>query len=217
MTSKIHSYDREDETVTWDKHRCLHVAACVQAQPRAFNPKAKPWVQPDNVSADAVLEAVLGCPTGALHLVRSDGSTPEPTPGSNTATIVIDGPIHVRGDVTIETLEGERILSDTRLALCRCGLSSNKPLCDNSHVDAFTDLGSLSEAVCAVVTEALDAGALTIRPRPDGPVLFEGPLTVVAADGTSITRTKGALCRCGASANKPFCDGAHKGIAFSAP
>jgi CDGSH-type Zn-finger protein len=48
-------------------------------------------------------------------------------------------------------------------------------------------------------------------------VFFEGPVTVVASDGTAVTREKGAFCRCGASANKPFCDGAHRGIGFEAP
>ena len=50
----------------------------------------------------------------------------------------------------------------------------------------------------------------------DGPYIIEGPVAVVDADQTSIARrrTPIALCRCGASANKPFCDGSHQTTGF---
>jgi CDGSH-type Zn-finger protein len=56
----------------------------------------------------------------------------------------------------------------------------------------------------------------TIRPHVDGPLNVEGELELLASDGTSIQKTVQAwLCRCGQSANKPFCDGAHKRAGFS--
>ena len=49
----------------------------------------------------------------------------------------------------------------------------------------------------------------------DGPYLLEGTIIIVDKDGTeNIKEGKTALCRCGASKNKPFCDGSHKGIEF---
>jgi CDGSH-type Zn-finger protein len=50
----------------------------------------------------------------------------------------------------------------------------------------------------------------------DGPVLIYGQVTLLDHDGTVIpTRPKGvALCRCGNSGNKPFCDGTHSKIGF---
>lgn len=47
---------------------------------------------------------------------------------------------------------------------------------------------------------------------PDGPLLVRGRPVILDADGTEISRGRGtvALCRCGASAIKPFCDGTHK-------
>jgi CDGSH iron-sulfur domain-containing protein 3 len=57
-----------------------------------------------------------------------------------------------------------------------------------------------------------------IRMRPNGPFLVEGPFELVDSEGHaySISPDKPAiaLCRCGQSANRPFCDGAHKGCEF---
>lgn len=60
---------------------------------------------------------------------------------------------------------------------------------------------------------------VTITPRDNGPYLVKGPVTIVDAEGRSFD-TKGretiALCRCGGSSTKPFCDGTHAKIGFSA-
>jgi CDGSH-type Zn-finger protein len=52
----------------------------------------------------------------------------------------------------------------------------------------------------------------------DGPYLVKGPLTLLDAEGNEFgaERATVALCRCGGSANKPFCDGAHKKVDFRA-
>jgi CDGSH-type Zn-finger protein len=58
-----------------------------------------------------------------------------------------------------------------------------------------------------------------IRASPNGPYLVRGPLTVVDAAGGEHPIADGktvALCRCGGSTTKPFCDGTHSKIGFSA-
>ncbi len=59
---------------------------------------------------------------------------------------------------------------------------------------------------------------VTITTMDNGPLLVKGPVTVQDAAGAAylIEKDVVALCRCGASANKPFCDGTHKGLGFSA-
>ena len=61
---------------------------------------------------------------------------------------------------------------------------------------------------------------VSIRIRDDGPLLIEGPFTLLDGEGNPVpldpAKPAFALCRCGASANKPFCDGAHKGCDFKA-
>lgn len=58
-----------------------------------------------------------------------------------------------------------------------------------------------------------------ITPYRDGPLLVRGPFRLVDQDGEPIEvghRTV-ALCRCGKSRIRPFCDGTHKAVRFDAP
>jgi CDGSH-type Zn-finger protein len=59
-----------------------------------------------------------------------------------------------------------------------------------------------------------------IRLRDNGPLVIQGPVRIVDAEGREFTlpteKPQIALCRCGQSANKPFCDGAHKQCGFLA-
>jgi CDGSH-type Zn-finger protein len=58
--------------------------------------------------------------------------------------------------------------------------------------------------------------AVTVKPLPDGPLMLKGECEVLDAQGNPLPPKGGDiyLCRCGASANKPFCDGSHKKISF---
>ena len=61
--------------------------------------------------------------------------------------------------------------------------------------------------------------AVKISIRPNGPYLVEGDVEVVDVNGNKVDTTgrpKIALCRCGASVTKPFCDGTHSKIGFQA-
>ncbi|MGI8836648.1 MAG: CDGSH iron-sulfur domain-containing protein [Pyrinomonadaceae bacterium] len=59
---------------------------------------------------------------------------------------------------------------------------------------------------------------VTIRPSKNGPYIVEGNVDFYDTDGNKMTLDKPriALCRCGASSNKPFCDGTHSKIGFQA-
>ncbi|MEU7590581.1 CDGSH iron-sulfur domain-containing protein [Micromonospora sp. NPDC049230] len=63
-----------------------------------------------------------------------------------------------------------------------------------------------------------EPAATTITPYEDGPLLVRGDFALVTPDGEHIDARRGtvALCRCGKSALKPFCDGTHKAINFQA-
>ena len=216
MESKVISYPGVDVTVTYDLKRCIHAAECVKGLPAVFNPDKKPWVDPDLASADEVAEVIGHCPTGALKYKRHDDGAEEPIPTENAISIVENGPLYVRGDVTIYSSEGEELLKDTRIALCRCGASKNKPLCDMAHNKAgFKDVGGLGEVKFKQIELEPGTTGLKITLANNGPLLLEGAVTLSSADGqASAEGSKGALCRCGASANKPFCDGTHKSIGF---
>jgi len=59
-----------------------------------------------------------------------------------------------------------------------------------------------------------------IKVKPNGPLVVSGPITIVDVEGNEYELPPGtayALCRCGASENKPFCDKSHQRIGFTAP
>jgi len=56
--------------------------------------------------------------------------------------------------------------------------------------------------------------SVKITIRENGPYLVEGEYTLVDANGNEVPIVKKALCRCGGSTTKPFCDGTHSKIGF---
>ena len=62
--------------------------------------------------------------------------------------------------------------------------------------------------------------SVTIRCREDGPLVIHGSVRIVDHLGNVLTPPPGkeliALCRCGHSGNRPFCDGSHKRCGFKA-
>ena len=57
----------------------------------------------------------------------------------------------------------------------------------------------------------------TVVPMRDGPFYVRGAVEVTAPDGTvAEAETRVALCRCGASANPPYCDNSHRAVGFRA-
>jgi CDGSH-type Zn-finger protein len=55
---------------------------------------------------------------------------------------------------------------------------------------------------------------VTIKIRENGPYLVDGEFTLVDHNGNEVPIVKRALCRCGGSTMKPFCDGTHSKIGF---
>src|SRR5207253_9288847 len=120
-----------------------------------------------------------------------------------------NGPLYVRGSVEVRAADGTLVARDVRVALCRCGASGNKPFCDNRHrVAGFVDAGDVFEG--GVKPGPAEDGPLRITLETNGPYRLEGSFEVVSLDGrVRLTGGQAALCRCGKSRNKPFCDGTH--------
>lgn len=135
----------------------------------------------------------------------------------NTIQIFENGPLYFHGNIEVQDSEGNTLLTKNKVALCRCGGSSNKPVCDGTHKkiefkgDTTADTSGLPES------SGGSSGKLVLKPRKSGPILVEGRYTIESGKNGTYTSEKNiALCRCGASANKPFCDGTHKEIGFTA-
>ena len=200
-------------TISFDGSRCIHARRCVIAQPGVFKANVQgAWIDPDAASTEELMFVALNCPSGAIQVTRRDGGAPEPIPLVNTIAVRENGPLAVHAPMEIG---GEA--AGMRATLCRCGASSNKPYCDGSHVGA----GFLASGEPTTKTsEPLAArdGALKITPYPNGPLGVSGAVEILSGTGRTIERTQAtALCRCGGSKNKPYCDGTHKAIGFVAP
>ena len=126
-------YKNDEISVLWEPMLCIHVGNCFRGLPDVFQPQSRPWVKVEAGTADQIAEVVMTCPTGALHFERRDGGPHETQPGETTIDARPNGPLYVRGRIRITGPGGQLIREDTRVALCRCGHSGNKPFCDGSH------------------------------------------------------------------------------------
>ena len=210
--AKQQQYPGNEIDVTWDGRLCIHISECGNAKGDLFVMGRDPWCTPDISSKENVREIVERCPTGALSYVDKEGKPEEPA-AENSVVVSCNGPLFISGDLELEGAPQDMPGVQFRVALCRCGASANKPFCDNSHQKAgFTDYGSVGETGSR---SSEIGGKLSIKPLPDGPLLVKGNLTIVSGSGRIAWRgSDAALCRCGASKNKPFCDGSHKAAGF---
>jgi len=215
MDEDLHQYRGEKIEVTWNARRCIHVAECLHRLGVVFDLGRRPWVLPDAASPDQVADTILHCPSGALHFLRKDGGVQEAPDVLNTVSPQINGPLYVRGDIVVETPRGDVAFKDTRMALCRCGASKNKPFCDKSHEQiGFQHGGTLGESKARTDDRLPKFGQLKIIPTKDGPLALRGPFELRGCDQTAYTGNTVRLCRCGRSSNKPFCDDTHARVVF---
>jgi CDGSH-type Zn-finger protein/uncharacterized Fe-S cluster protein YjdI len=196
-------YTGTDVDITYNLKRCIHAERCVHQLAQVFDKNARPWINPDGATAEEIAATIRDCPSGALHYWRKDGGAAEAVPEKNTVIVWRDGPLQFTGDLG----DGE-----TRATLCRCGASHNKPFCDNTH----KEIGFSAQEVEPIAAGVeITGGPLTITPRPNGPLKIEGNLEIRdEAGNTLFTGNETALCRCGGSGRKPFCDGTHNRIGF---
>ena len=126
-------YRTEDIVVYWEPAFCIHTARCLQGLPEVFDVRRRPWVNMDGGSADDIARVVARCPTGALSFNRLDGGAEEQLPEETEVSPWPNGPLFLRGRVRVVDATGSTVRESTRVALCRCGGSGNKPFCDGTH------------------------------------------------------------------------------------
>jgi CDGSH-type Zn-finger protein/uncharacterized Fe-S cluster protein YjdI len=215
MKSKVLEYQGEQLLVRYDVARCFHVGECVRGLPAVFDPQRKPWVVVDAADAEELQEVIRRCPSGALTACTVDGETLT-AESENSVHLAVDGPVYLKGNIKLFDADDNLVLTDSRVALCRCGVSNNKPLCDGRHVmSSFAHDGSCEDPHKEKQRPS-DGDALEVRILRDGPAILNGKFKLVDSFGDEVFRgNEAAICRCGASQSKPFCDGSHKGIGFS--
>ncbi|MCA0341391.1 MAG: CDGSH iron-sulfur domain-containing protein [Proteobacteria bacterium] len=211
----MQTYEGKDVTVTFDGQRCIHSRRCVMGEPGVFQAGVKgAWIFPDNATAEDLVRIACSCPSGAITVTRKDGGEGEPVPRANTVTVRENGPLAFLAELTIEGQGGEM----KRATLCRCGLSKNKPYCDNSHIEGGFDATGEPAARESQLAITDLVGPVVVTPTENGPLMVVGKIEIESGTGRNVNRVgKAFLCRCGHSANKPYCDGSHKRVGFEAP
>jgi CDGSH-type Zn-finger protein/uncharacterized Fe-S cluster protein YjdI len=198
-------------TLVYEGKKCIHSRFCVTGAPNVFIANIKgPWIQPDAVTTEALVEIAHACPSGAIRYQRKDGKPDESPPPVNLISIREAGPYAFRGELEIDGKPGP-----FRATLCRCGASKNKPYCDGSHHDV--QFSATGEPATTSQTDMLPVrnGTVSVDPLVDGPLQVRGNLEITSGTGRVVARLAQAkLCRCGASNTKPFCDGSHVRVGF---
>ena len=207
----IERYEGSGIDVVFDGRRCIHSRMCVLGRPDVFVPNAAgPWIHPGRATAEALVVIASECPSGAITYERSDGGEPERPPVVNLVRLRENGPYAIAADILVS---GQP--AGFRRTLCRCGASRDKPYCDGSHHSvAFLATGEPDGRESEPL--ATRDGPLAVTPLPNGPLRVEGATEIVSGTGRTLDRrTRTFLCRCGASATKPFCDGSHARVGFT--
>lgn len=190
--------------------KCIHSRQCVLGRPDVFVPNVSgEWIHPDAATPEELAALAQSCPSGAIQYERLDGGAQEAAPIVNLARVRENGPLALHADLEVD---GQKV--GYRATLCRCGASQNKPFCDGAHATAgFTATGGPGTDA----SEALQArnGCVKVTAAKDGPLLVDGNLELVSGTGRTLNRVvKTALCRCGQSGKKPYCDGTHRKAGF---
>jgi CDGSH-type Zn-finger protein/uncharacterized Fe-S cluster protein YjdI len=201
-------------TIRFNASRCIHSRGCVLGHPEIYVPNVKgEWIHPDSASAETVMFTALNCPSGAIRVARNDGSaTSDRPPVVNTVRMRENGPLAIEAELAIRGAAQPT----PRATLCRCGQSNNKPFCDGAHAAAgFAATGEPPAKEFSAL--AVRNGPVNVQPLPNGPLLVTGNLEIVSGTGRTTDKvTRTALCRCGQSKNKPYCDGSHTAAGFTA-
>lgn len=209
-TAGVDAIEGKDMTLLFEARKCIHSRFCVTWAPQVFLANVQgPWIHPDAMEVERLVEIAHVCPSGAIRYQRKDGKPDEAAPPVNLVSVRENGPYAIRADMQ---LAGERGVF--RATLCRCGASKNKPVCDGSHNDVkFTASGEPASGKTDML--AVRDGVLSVDPDTDGPLRVRGNLEIISGTGRVVARvTQARLCRCGGSGNKPFCDGTHAKIGF---
>lgn len=213
MAPKVEEVRGQRAVIRFEAGKCIHSRNCVLGRPDVFVPNVQgEWIFPDRATPEEVAELAHNCPSGAIQYERLDGGPQETGPVVNTVHVRENGPLAFHAP-----LQNAGQPAGYRATLCRCGASRTKPYCDGSHAAAgFAATGEPATQESKPL--AVRNGPLALTPLANGPLQAKGPLEIVSGTGRTLNKVEETyLCRCGASRTKPYCDGSHKAIGFTAP
>lgn len=137
MSNQIRKeYSNGDLTVIWKPSLCIHAKECVHRLPEVYDPDKRPWITPENASAEALKKQIDACPSGALSYPTQDEPKTEANTMETKVEVLENGPLLVHGNIAVTDAKGNSEQKKRSTAFCRCGASQNKPYCDGGHTAA---------------------------------------------------------------------------------
>ena len=150
-------YRNDDITVYWKPAACVHASYCYRELIEVFDPSRRPWVDMNGSTTERIIEVVNLCPTEALawkwnddeknatvgrdqlnhinfrrpELVNTDESSSQENPVM--VKVMVDGPIVIKGNLTLNHRGTTKEVRDGMISICRCGASDHQPYCDGRH------------------------------------------------------------------------------------
>ncbi|MFT4522807.1 MAG: putative Fe-S cluster protein YjdI [Bacteroidia bacterium] len=67
----IKKYPKEDIKIVWNAAKCMHSGNCAKGLSSVFQPREKPWINPEGATKDEIIFQVAKCPSGALLIEAS--------------------------------------------------------------------------------------------------------------------------------------------------
>jgi CDGSH-type Zn-finger protein len=121
--------EAERITVTDDQSLCTRAGFCGNRVEKVWNLLERAG---DSRTRFEIVQRVERCPSGRLEYDLGNGPIEPDLP--TAIAVTRDGPYWVTGGMTVTLSDGRTLETRNRVELCRCGQSSNKPLCDGTHV-----------------------------------------------------------------------------------
>lgn len=131
----VREYTNGEITVVWKSGLCIHSRNCFNGLSAVFNPEQRPWINMDAADSKTIMAQVDKCPSGALSYYKNGEKDMEQEQKKTDVKVEVtkNGPLLIYGDITVKHKDGNEEPKTKVTALCRCGLSSNKPFCDGTH------------------------------------------------------------------------------------
>jgi uncharacterized Fe-S cluster protein YjdI len=150
-------YSNGEITVYWKPTACVHASYCYRELIEVFDPSRRPWIDMDGAATEKIIEVVNLCPTEALSWKYNDEdkndsvyedqlnhikyrrpelvNSIEPVVVEQpvSAKVMVDGPIVIKGNFTLNYNGIKKEVRDSLISICRCGVSDHQPFCDGQH------------------------------------------------------------------------------------
>ncbi len=178
----IKEYTNGEITIVWEPAKCIHAGICVRTLPQVYNTKDRPWIHIANATSEQLMAQIDQCPVAALSYFKNDAV------------------FKASEDKSTDSAESKTKEQPEKKNAVSTSTQENQTKKTQASKTNKT-------------SENMAANETTISVQENGPLIVMGPIELKREDGT-VEQKDGptALCRCGASENKPFCDGSHKKI-----